>query len=165
MELLINSTTLGNMIIVTSSFLLLLFLIKKFAWTQITGVFDARAEKIAADIDGAEKSRRKAEQLQEERTEQLSQAREEAGQIIETARQTGKAEGEKIVAEAQVEAGRQLSQAKQNIEQNKAEALASVKGDVADLTLLVAEKVMAKNLDDKAQAELIDQYLSKLGEA
>ena len=51
MSTLINSTSLGNIIIVTGSFLLLLVLVKLFAWDQITGIFKAREEKIANDID------------------------------------------------------------------------------------------------------------------
>ena len=63
MSTLINSTSLGNIIIVTGSFLLLLVLIKIFAWEQLTGVFKAREEKISNDIDGAEAAREKAEAL------------------------------------------------------------------------------------------------------
>ena len=50
MSTLINATSLGNIIIVTGSFLLLLVLVKLFAWEQITGIFAAREEKIANDI-------------------------------------------------------------------------------------------------------------------
>ena len=105
MEILINSTSIGNIIITAGSVILLLVLIKLFAWEQLTGVFTAREEKIANDIDGAEAARKEAE------------------------------------------------------------ALSSVKGDVADLTVLLAEKIMTANLDKEAQSNLIDSYLDKLGDA
>ena len=54
MSLLINSTTLGNIIITLGSVFLLYYLIRKFAWDQITGIFVAREKKIATDIDSAE---------------------------------------------------------------------------------------------------------------
>ena len=54
METLINSTSIGNIIITAGSVILLLVLIKLFAWEQLTGIFTAREEKIANDIDGAE---------------------------------------------------------------------------------------------------------------
>jgi len=57
------------------------------------------------------------------------------------------------------------AKANQDIEQSKAEALSSVKGDVADLTVLLAEKIMTANLDKEAQSNLIDSYLDKLGDA
>lgn len=165
MSTLINSTSLGNIIIVTGSFLLLLVLIKLFAWEQLTGVFKAREEKIAGDIDGAETARKQAEALATKRQEELAGARTEATQIIDDAKETGKNQEAKIVAEARDEASRLKAKANQDIEQSKAEALASVKSDVADLTVLLAEKIMAANLDKEAQSNLIDSYLDKLGDA
>ena len=70
-----------------------------------------------------------------------------------------------IIAEARTEASRLKDKAKQDIEQSKTEALTSVKGDVADLTILLAEKVMTTQLDQKAQSDLIDSYLKQLGDA
>ncbi|EFW89588.1 F0F1 ATP synthase subunit B [Streptococcus equinus] len=164
MSTLINSTSLGNIIIVTGSFLLLLVLIKIFAWEQLTGVFKAREEKISNDIDGAEAAREKAEALAVKRQEELAGARTEATQIIDDAKETGKNQEAKIVAEAREEASRLKAKANQDIEQSKAEALSSVKSDVADLTVLLAEKIMTTNLDKEAQSNLIDSYLDKLGD-
>ena len=165
MSTLINSTSLGNIIIVTGSFLLLLVLIKIFAWEQLTGVFKAREEKISNDIDGAEAAREKAEALAAKRQLELAGARTEATQIIDDAKETGKNQEAKIVAEAREEASRLKAKANQDIEQSKAEALSSVKSDVADLTVLLAEKIMTTNLDKEAQSNLIDSYLDKLGDA
>ena len=163
MEILINSTSIGNIIITAGSVILLLVLIKLFAWEQLTGVFTAREEKIANDIDGAEAARKEAEALAAKRQEELAGARTEATQIIDDAKETGKNQEIKIVAEAHEEASR--LKANQDIEQSKAEALSSVKGDVADLTVLLAEKIMTANLDKEAQSNLIDSYLDKLGDA
>ena len=165
MSTLINSTSLGNIIIVTGSFLLLLVLIKIFAWEQLTGVFKAREEKISNDIDGAEAAREKAEALAAKCQEELAGARTGATQIIDDAKETGKNQEAKIVAEAREEASRLKAKANQDIEQSKAEALSSVKSDVADLTVLLAEKIMTTNLDKEAQSNLIDSYLDKLGDA
>ena len=165
METLINSTSIGNIIITAGSVILLLVLIKLFAWEQLTGVFTAREEKIANDIDGAEAARKEAEALAAKRQEELAGARTEATQIIDDAKETGKNQEIKIVAEAHEEANRLKAKANQDIEQSKAEALSSVKGDVADLTVLLAEKIMTANLDKEAQSNLIDSYLDKLGDA
>lgn len=165
MSTLINETSFGNIIIVTGSFLLLLVLVRIFAWEQITGIFKAREEKIANDIAGAEDAREKAETLAAKRQEELAGARTEATQIIDDAKETGKSQEAKIVAEAHEEASRLKAKANQDIEQSKAEALSSVKSDVADLTVLLAEKIMTTNLDREAQSDLIDSYLDKLGDA
>ena len=74
MSLLINSTTLGNIIITLGSVFLLYYLIRKFAWDQITGIFAAREKKIATDIDSAENARQEAEILVQKRQEELDAA-------------------------------------------------------------------------------------------
>ena len=159
------STIIGDFILIAGSFLLLIFLVKKYAWGNITSVLDERAEKISSDIDGAEEARKKAEVLASKREAELAGSRTEAKTIIENAKETAEKSKADILAEAKLEAGRLKEKANQEIAQNKAEALQSVKGDVADLTISLAEKILSKNLDSQAHKELIDQYIDQLGEA
>ena len=159
------STIIGDFILIAGSFLLLIFLVKKYAWGNITSVLDERAEKISSDIDGAEEARKKAEVLASKREAELAGSRTEAKTIIENAKGTAEKSRADILAEAKLEAGRLKEKANQEIAQNKAEALQSVKGDVADLTISLAEKILSKNLDSQAHKELIDQYIDQLGEA
>ena len=156
---------IGNFILIAGSFILLLVLIKKFAWSNITGIFEERAEKIASDIDRAEEARQKAEVLAQKREDELAGSRKEAKTIIENAKETAEQSKASILADAKLEAGRLKEKANQEIAQNKAEALQSVKGDVADLTISLAGKIISQNLDSQAHKELIDQYIDQLGEA
>jgi len=159
------STIIGDFILIAGSFLLLIFLVKKYAWGNISSILDERAEKISSDIDGAEEARKKAEELASKREAELAGSRTEAKTIIENAKETAEKSKADILAEAKLEAGRLKEKANQEIAQNKAEALQSVKGDVADLTISLAEKILSKNLDSQAHKELIDQYIDQLGEA
>ena len=159
------STIIGDFILIAGSFLLLIFLVKKYAWGNITSVLDERAEKISSDIDGAEEARKKAEELASKREAELASSRTEAKTIIENAKETAEKSKADILAEAKLEAGRLKEKANQEIAQNKAEALQSVKGDVADLTISLAGKIISQNLDSQAHKELIDQYIDQLGEA
>ena len=156
---------IGNFILIAGSFILLLVLIKKFAWSNITGIFEERAEKIASDIDRAEEARQKAEVLAQKREDELAGSRKEAKTIIENAKETAEKSKASILADAKLEAGRLKEKANQEIAQNKAEALQSVKGDVADLTISLAGKIISQNLDGQTHKELIDQYIDQLGEA
>ena len=158
-------TIIGDFILIAGSFLLLIFLVKKYAWKNITSVLDERAEKISSDIDGAEEARKKAEELASKREAELAGSRTEAKTIIENAKETAEKSRADILAEAKLEAGRLKEKANQEIAQNKAEALQSVKGDVADLTISLAGKIISQNLDGHAHKELIDQYIDQLGEA
>ena len=159
------STIIGDFILIAGSFLLLIFLVKKYAWGNITSVLDERAEKISSDIDGAEEARKKAEELASKREAELAGSRTEAKTIIENAKETAEKSKADILAEAKLEAGRLKEKANQEIAQNKADALQSVKGEVADLTVSLAGKIISQNLDSHAHKELIDQYIDQLGEA
>lgn len=159
------STIIGDFILIAGSFLLLIFLVKKYAWGNISSILDERAEKISSDIDGAEEARKKAEELASKREAELAGSRTEAKTIIENAKGTAEKSKADILAEAKLEAGRLKEKAHQEIAQNKAEALQSVKGEVADLTVSLAGKIISQNLDSHAHKELIDQYIDQLGEA
>lgn len=156
---------IGNFILITGSFILLLVLIKKFAWSNIAGIFEERAEKIASDIDRAEEARQKAEVLAQKREDELAGSRKEAKTIIENAKETAEQSKANILADAKLEAGHLKEKANQEIAQNKVEALQSVKGEVADLTISLAGKIISQNLDSHAHKALIDQYIDQLGEA
>lgn len=156
---------IGDFILVAGSFLLLIILIKKFAWENITSTFEQRAKKISDDIDGAESARQKAEDLAQKRETELAGSRQEATTIIENAKETAEKNKAGILADAADEAGRLKEKANQEIAQTKAEALNSIKGDVADLTVNLASKILGQKLDQEAHKELIDRYIDKLGDA
>lgn len=156
---------IGDFILVAGSFLLLIVLIKKFAWDNITRTFEQRAKKISDDIDGAESARQKAEYLAQKRETELAGSRQEATTIIENAKETAEKNKAGILADAADEAGRLKEKANQEIAQTKAEAMNSIKGDVADLTVNLASKILGQKLDQEAHKELIDRYIDKLGDA
>ena len=156
---------IGDFILVAGSFLLLIILIKKFAWENITSTFEQRAKKISDDIDGAESARQKAEDLAQKRETELAGSRQEATTIIENAKETAEKNKAGILADAADEAGRLKEKANQEIAQTKAEDMNSIKGDVADLTVNLASKILGQQLDQEAHKELIDRYIDKLGDA
>ena len=156
---------IGNFILVAGSFLLLIVLIKKFAWGNITSIFVERAKKISDDIDSAESARKNAEVLEQKREEALAGSREEAATIVETAKETAEKNKASILADTTEEVSRLKQKANQEIAQSKAEALRSIKGDVADLSIDLASKIIVQTLDKEAQSQLIDSYIDKLGDA
>ena len=158
-------TIIGDFILIAGSFLLLIFLVKKFAWGNITSILDARAEKITNDIDQAEAARKKAEELAAKREEELAGSRQEATNILETAKETAEKNKAHILSEANQEALRLKEKAQLEISQNKEEAMNSIKGDVADLTVNLAGKLLRQQLDSEGHRQLIDRYLNELGDA
>lgn len=158
-------TIIGDFILIAGSFLLLIFLVKKYAWGNITSILDARAEKITNDIDQAEAARKKAEELAAKREEELAGSRQEATNILETAKETAEKNKAHILSEANQEALRLKEKAQLEISQNKEEAMNSIKGDVADLTVNLAGKLLSQQLDSEGHRQLIDRYLNELGDA
>lgn len=158
-------TIIGDFILIAGSFLLLIFLVKKFAWGNITSILDARAEKITNDIDEAEAARKKAEELAAKREAELAGSRQEATTILETAKETAEKNKAHILSEANQEALRLKEKAQLEILQNKEEAMNSIKGDVADLTVNLAGKLLSQQLDSEGHRQLIDRYLNELGDA
>ena len=158
-------TIIGDFILIAGSFLLLIFLVKKYAWGNITSILDARAEKITNDIDEAEAARQKAEELASKREEELAGSRKEAASIVENAKETAEKNKAHILSEANQEALRLKEKAQLEISQNKEEAMNSIKGDVADLTVNLAGKLLSQQLDSEGHRQLIDRYLNELGDA
>ena len=158
-------TIIGDFVLIAGSFLLLIFLVKKFAWGNITSILDARAEKITNDIDEAEAARKKAEELAAKREAELAGSRQEATTILETAKETAEKNKAHILSEANQEALRLKEKAQLEISQNKEEAMNSIKGDVADLTVNLAGKLLSQQLDSEGHRQLIDRYLNELGDA
>lgn len=158
-------TIIGDFILIAGSFLLLIFLVKKYAWGNITSILDARAEKITNDIDEAEAARKKAEELAAKREAELAGSCQEATTILETAKETAEKNKAHILSEANQEALRLKEKAQLEISQNKEEAMNSIKGDVADLTVNLAGKLLSQQLDSEGHRQLIDRYLNELGDA
>ena len=158
------NTVLGNVIVASGAFIILLILIRAFAWKAITGIFTQRAKKIADDIDAAEESNKQAAELVKQRQDELAGSKQEAAGIIQTANDTAAQNKAKILATANDEAQATKARAAAEIEQERKEALSSVKGDVANISVQIAEKLIGQNLDASSQSDLIDNYLAKLGE-
>ena len=93
----------GDFIFYIVTFLILLALVKKFAWTPITDMMEKRATKISNDIDSAEQARQKAEELVKKRDLALKNSRSEASQIIDRAKKNGEQQKANIVSSAHEE--------------------------------------------------------------
>lgn len=153
----------GDMLFVMLSFLVLMWLIKIIAWKPITKMMQNRSDKIASDIDSAKESRTKAAELAATRQAELQKAREDANGIINTAKQNGQQQREKIVEDARNEASNLKSSAEKDIEQQRQEALANFRKDVASLSIEIATKIISKELNADDQKGLVDSYIEGLG--
>jgi F-type H+-transporting ATPase subunit b len=147
----------------TISFLILLFILRKFAWKPILNAVSDRESSIQQALAEAEAARKEMQNLQADNERILQEARTEREAMLKEAREIK----EKIVADArelaQTEGEKLLKQAKATIESEKKAAVADIKNQVAELSVSIAEKVIRENFSDKdKQMKLVNGLLGDL---
>ncbi|HEY8400782.1 MAG TPA: F0F1 ATP synthase subunit B [Cytophagaceae bacterium] len=147
----------------TVTFLIILFLLSKFAWKPIMNGLKEREESIEEALSAANKARQEMQNLKAANEALLQEARQERDKILKEA-QTAAAN---IVAEAKdkavAEGNRLIESARQAINNEKAAALADVKNQAATLSLQIAEKLLKRELaNETAQRELVSEYIKEV---
>ncbi|GAE31305.1 F0F1 ATP synthase subunit B [Halalkalibacter hemicellulosilyticus] len=154
----------GSILYQLIAFLTLLFFLKKFALKPLLGVMEKREQIVNDNLDSAEKTRKEAEELIANQTKELEKAKEEANEIIQNAKKLSEQQGQDIIAQARENAERLKDAALAEIQREKEQAVASLREEVADLSVLIAQKVITKELDANEQEKLVADYLKEVGE-
>jgi F-type H+-transporting ATPase subunit b len=144
------------------SFLVLLFLLWKFAYPSIKQGMEARTERIRADLAGAEDAKSEAQTVLEQYRAQLADAKAEAGRIIEEARAAADAVKRDHETRLQTELAEVRARAVADIESAKVQAMADLRGEVAQLAIGAAETVVGRNLDEATQVQLVEDYINQV---
>jgi F-type H+-transporting ATPase subunit b len=145
------------------SFIVLFVLLSKFAFPAIKSGMEARTERIKDDLEGAESAKVEAQGVLDEYRAQLGDAKTEATRIIEEARQQGDAVRREQEQRLQTELAAMRERASADVEAAKAQAIADLRGEVANLAIGAAEVVVGRNLDHATQAQLVEQYIASVG--
>ncbi|WP_186576609.1 F0F1 ATP synthase subunit B [Aquibacillus kalidii] len=154
----------GDMAFALISFLILMVLLKKYAWGPLMNKMEERENYIASEIDTAEKNRKEAEKASREAAEQLKQTRQEAQSIIDEAKKAGQKQEQDILEAARLAAERLKKSAQEDIEQEKEKAIKALQDQVATLSVQIATKVIEKEINAQDQDKLISDYLKEVGE-
>lgn len=145
------------------AFGILYFLLQRYAFGPLFSVMEKRRQLVQDQLDQAARDRSESQQLLNEQRQALEAARKEAYEMIEQARKTSAKQAEDILEQARAEAARIKEEARREIENEKNKALAAVRGQVSELSVLIASKIIEKQIDEQAQAELVDKYLQEVG--
>ncbi len=161
MGLLIPHT--GTVIWMLIGFLSVFFLLKKFAWKPVLGALKQREESIENALKAADAAKKDMERLNADNEKIIVEAKRERDRIIKEARELK----ETIVLDAKEQAGSEAEQliviARKNIKAEKEIAIKDIRDQVAQLSVLISEKVLQEKLaDDKEQKELIDKLLREV---
>nr|WP_285846635.1 F0F1 ATP synthase subunit B [Priestia koreensis] len=155
----------GNVAYQLVIFLILLLLLRKFAFGPLMGIMKKREEYISNEILSAEKSNAEAKKLAEEQRELLKQSRQEIQVMMDNARKSAEDKKEEIIIAARSEAERLKESAKLEIVQEKEQAMTALRQQVASLSVLIASKVIEKELSEQDQEKLIQDYIKEVGDA
>lgn len=146
------------------AFLIILIVLAKMAWPQILATMEEREKRIADSLDEAEKTRQKAIADRKASDDIVTDARRQAAEIVLAARQDAEAERSRILAAAHAEAEDILAKAHTSAEEERRSIYADAAASIADLSVSVASKIVAKTLDeDGEQRRLIERYIEEAG--
>ena len=160
MEKLINDFSFGLFFWQTLIFLLLVFLLRKFAWKPILDAVNEREDGIKNALLSAEIAKKDMQNLKSDNEKLLAEARVERDVMLKEAREIKDKIVSEAKAEAQVQAGKMIEQAKAAINSEKNAAMADLKNQVSNLSIEIAEKVLRSELADKAsQTKLVEKML------
>ena len=134
----INATLIAQIL----NFLVLVFVLAKFVYKPVLGIMEERKNKIASDLETAEKAKNDAEAVKAEYAAKLADARQEAQAIIENARKTAQAAHDKIMADTKVEQEQYVAAQKEIIATEKKKAMDEVRAQVISLSMIAAGKIV-----------------------
>ncbi|PVW15110.1 F0F1 ATP synthase subunit B [Marixanthomonas spongiae] len=161
MEKLIEQFSFGLFFWQLLIFVILIIVLKKFAWKPILKAVNDREEGIKQALDSAEKAKLEMANLQADNEKLLQEARNERDAMMKEAREIKTKMIADAKEEAQAEADKMIKQAQTAIESEKKAAMAELKSHVAELSVEIAEKVVRKELSTKnEQLELVDDMLA-----
>lgn len=158
------SVNFWQMLISLANLLILFLILKHFLFRPVQSILAKRGEEISRLYTDAETAKSEAEGARAEYSERLSGADAEAEEILRRAEAKASERGEEIVAEARDEAEVLLRRAEREIAQEKKKAINEIKNDISELSLEIAEQIVAREIRPEDHTALVDRLIGELEE-
>ncbi len=142
------------------NFILILLVLRAFAYKPVLKMLADRKQKIQESLDYAEKVKADAANQQREFERRIDEARREAAQAAQSATQVAEKERERILAQAREEARQIVEQARGQLDYERKQMLSELRGQVVNLSLIAAQRVIGASLDDARSRQLVDEFLA-----
>jgi F-type H+-transporting ATPase subunit b len=156
------SPNAGLMVWTLLIFVIVWFILSRFAFPKITDAVRAREAALQAAIDEAQRDRDEAQRLLSEQREQIAAARDEAQKIIGDARGASEQVRSKLLEQSHAEAAELLERARREIASERDRAIAEMRREAVDLAIAGASRVIGKNLDDQSNRQLVESFLASI---
>ena len=144
--------------------LLLLYVATKFLFVPVKNMIDSRQKEIDDMYADAGSAKEQAQAMQEEYQQKLATAQQTSERIVKEAVDRGRSREEEIIRKANEEAAAIMDKASADIEMEKKKAINDAKDEIAGLSMAIASKVVARELNADDQKDLIDRFIDELGE-
>lgn len=154
--------TLGTILAQMLNFFILVWILARFAYKPLVSMMQERKERIAKDLADAQAARNEAEQFKADYAAQIANARQEAQQIVEKAVQQAEATTREQLAAARKQIEREKERARQDIVNERDRAMNNLRNEVISLSVAMATKVVAKDMDSETNTKLIEDAIAKL---
>jgi len=164
MERLVNFDT-GLMIWTWITFFLVLVVLGWKAWRPMIRALERREDYIRESLESAEEARQEADKVAKEYDEMVAKARHEAQDIVAAGKETAERMKADILREAEEKAAGILTQAESQISAEREKALAEIRGQIVDLSMLAAGKVIGRSVSREDNERLITEALKEYGES
>ena len=154
----------GLAIWMTITFLLLLFILRRFAWGTITSALREREQRIDESIKRADRALEEAKQIQADNMKARREADQQAQTILREAREASDRIRSEEVDKTRAAVQQMQESARAEIEREKQGALNELRAEVADLAILAAGKILNENMDGDRQRKLVDSFIRDRGQ-
>ena|SRR5687767_2373336 len=144
------------------TFLVLLALLAKFAWRPLLQALESRQESIRKSLDDAQKAKQELERLHVESAEIIRQSRVEADAIVSQSRSDAERLREEMKQKARAEADAIVKNAERQIQLETGRALQQIRREAVDLSVMIASKLIQRNLTKEDNEKLIDEALQQV---
>jgi F-type H+-transporting ATPase subunit b len=157
---------IAELVVGTIAFFIVFFFLARLLLPNIQRALEQRTDAIEGGIRRAEEAQAEAQRTLEQYREQLAEARHEGARLREEAREQGAAILAEMREQAQAEARRIIEGAHAQIEADRKQAFASLRGDIGTLATSLAERIVGESLQDEVrQRRTVDRFLAELEEA
>ena len=160
----IISVNIWSILVSLANLLIMFLILKRFLFKPVQKMMAARKQQVDQIYQDAKENRDSAINMKQEYEARLATAREEADGLVRNAVQTAQRKGDAIVAEANSQASHLKQKAEQEIAQEKKQMLQDVRGEISDIAVSIASKVVEREVKKQDYDGFVDEFIKNVGE-
>ena len=160
----IISVNIWSILVSLANLLIMFLILKRFLFKPVQKMMAARKQQVDQIYQDAQENRDSAINMKQEYEARLATAREEADGLVRNAVQTAQRKGDAIVAEANSQASHLKQKAEQEIAQEKKQMLQDVRGEISDIAVSIASKVVEREVKKQDYDGFVDEFIKNVGE-